>query len=437
MSGMKPNPHPLAEKYVADVCSQVKAKELRPDIQDELLSHLEELIEARLAGHPDEDQEAAVRWAIKQMGDSSEVASGLNRVHKPRTPWAMLVALGLLLAVAIIVMYAVTEAYASNEMARFNGYNFAGQQLFHIAIGLAIMFMLSRLPYQRLIQHTNWLYGGAVLLMVVELIAGTEINGSPIFQVGRISFSIFEASLYIFMVLAAVSLSRSHPGSWRDALRYFIMFTLVPLLLYVIAPRFSLLMIYAFASTILLLMYRRDWRWWLPQSALILLIGSCLWIYSHYAQHRIPSFIARITSPDYLDQQIAEAIRHSAWLGQGGASLVEKLPYLHTESVFTFIIHSLGWLFGIFVVLCVLLLMLLMARAAQLVCHTPGKMIIQAIVIVLAFQFAINICMALGWVPIVGIPMPFISYGGSALLTNLAAIGLVYAIYRRKDMLRA
>jgi len=79
--------------------------------------------------------------------------------------------------------------------------------------------------------------------------------------------------------------------------------------------------------------------------------------------------------------------------------------------------------------------MLQFVRAAQLVRHTPGKMIIHAIVVLLAIQYLFNIAMALGWLPIMGITMPFISYGGSALLINLAAIGLIYSIYRRKDII--
>jgi len=436
MTREKTNIHPLVEQYVSDVCSQVKAKEIRPDIQEELLGHLDELIDARLAAKPDEDREAATRWAIRQMGASHEVASGLNRVHKPRIPWAMLGALGLLLIIAIIVMYAVTDAYASSEMGMFPRRNFAINYILYTALGLAAMFLLSRIHYQRIIQHANWLYALTVILMLVTLTWGSTLNGASILMLGTVSVNFYETSVYILMVLAAISLSRGNPASWQDVVWHLSMYTVVPLVLYGFAYRYSYLMIYALASTILILIYRRTWRWLVPQAGLLMAIGGYLLFFNHYGSTRIASLFEMVASGDYLIQQTGEAIRSSSWFGHGVGSIADRLRYIHSESIFTFIVHSLGWLFGISVLACILLLMHQFVRAARQVRHTPGRMIIHAIVIVLAIQYLINIPMALGWLPVLSIPMPFISYGGSALLTNLAAIGLIYSIYRLKDMVR-
>src|SRR5690606_24626270 len=121
---------------------------------------------------------------------------------------------------------------------------------------------------------------------------------------------------------------------------------------------------------------------------------------------------------------------------QDAESLVYKLPFLHSESIFTFIVYSLGWLFGIFVLTSIILLILQCVRAARVVRDTSGRMIITAIVIVFAIQYVWNIAMALGLLPILSISMPLFSYGGTSMLAQLSAIGLIYAIYRRIDIVR-
>lgn len=432
----KTKTHPLAIAYIEEICSKVKAKDIRPDIQDELLNHLEELIEARLSDEPDEDPDTATRWAIRQMGEPAEVAAGLNRVHKPRIPWAMLGALGFLLIIALFVMDALTRAYASSEHP-ISQYSLLQQHIWNITLGLAVMFVISRIPYRRLLPYAGWLYVGIIALMGFASIWGAEINGQTMYIfIGGMTFNIYEISIYVFMVLSAVALSRSETNSWRDALRHFLLFTVVPIILYLFVPSSSMLILYGSANMILLLVYRRDWRWWIPQAGLLLIISGYLILVSDYVQRRVSAFFQPDSMDGYLYRQIGEAIRTSSWQGRGVESLVDRLPFLHAESVLTFIIHSLGWSFGLLVLATVFLLLLQLTRAARLVRDTPGKMIISAIAILLTMHYIWSFAMTLGWLPVLSISTPFISYGGSATLAQSAAIGLIYAIYRRKDMVR-
>lgn len=433
---MSSHTHPLVAAYIEDICSQVRAKDIRQDIQDELLSHLDELVETRLASHPDEDQDTAIRWAIRQMGDATEVAKGLNRVHKPRIPWALLTALGILLLIALIVMDALTKAYASGHVT-LAGYNLVGQHMIHMSIGVIALIIISRLPYQRLFRYGNWLYVGIIALMGIATLWGPEINAQNLYiKLGSMMFNVYEISLYIFIVLSAVTLSRSNLDSWRDAMQHFGQYTAVPIVLYLLAPASSVLLIYATANLILLLLYRRAWRWLLPQAGLLVAICSFLIVFSRYVQMRITAFFEKNNESGYIYQQTDEAIRNSSWIGQDAESLVYKLPFLHSESIFTFIVYSLGWLFGIFVLTSIILLILQCVRAARVVRDTSGRMIITAIVIVFAIQYVWNIAMALGLLPILSISMPLFSYGGTSMLAQLSAIGLIYAIYRRIDIVR-
>ncbi|WP_059045996.1 hypothetical protein [Paenibacillus rubinfantis] len=105
--------HPLLQAYVDQVGQQVKAREIRQEIKEEISEHLYELWESIRSDEVDD--ESAARLAVAQMGASEEIAKGLNRVHKPRIPWGMLAFLGLMLPLALLVMYAVQLGYQAGD----------------------------------------------------------------------------------------------------------------------------------------------------------------------------------------------------------------------------------------------------------------------------------------------------------------------------------
>lgn len=429
------NVHPLVQQYVNDVCRQVKARELRKDIKEELESHLEELIGFKQAQGLDDD--AAVHWAIAQMGDKCLVAKGLNQVHKPRIPWAMLGSLVLLLTIALVTMYAVELSYkaASSIMG---GIQLFVRQAAYMAAGLVVLLGLSRIHYRTLLNFTWTLYGVTIVLMLIVFIWGPQVNGATSsIRLGPITLDVMGISPYLFIVSAA-GLLYQRQESWRVVLWHTVLFTMVPLVLFAASPSFSNLVIYAFAYALFLYVSRCGWRWLVPHVFIVTMLFILFVLLNRHSRERLAFFYRHEVSADagYIYIQIDEAVRSAGWWGHGFASVTKRLPLIHSDTIFTYIVYSQGWFFGIFVLLSALLFVSQLIKAALSVRDTYGKKLINGLGAIFAVQFIWSIGMSLGVLPISAVTLPFISYGGSALLAQLAATGIIYNVYRRKDMIQ-
>lgn len=431
------NLHPLLQEYTKQVSRQVKARELRQEISEEIAGHLDELWESlRDQGL---DDEAAARQAIAQMGDTDAVARGLNRVHKPRVPWAMLSVLTLLLGIALLVMYAVQLSYAAGS-GRMSDYDLLVRQAFYMAVGLTVLFALSRIHYRGLRSYSWAIYGTAIVILLGAHLLGQQVNGASFWVIGALGLSLnFNVFCpYLFTIAAAGVLSRGYENG-RTALRQLVVFGIIPLLLFASIPSIASLMLYAVTFALMLVFSGYGRRWVMAHLSLVTAIFLLPALLSGYGQNRLIGFLWRYRDPDgygYTYTKIDEAIRSAGWRGHGFGLQMDWLPSIHSDTIFTYLVYSLGWLFGAFVLLSVLFFIFHLIKAGLAIKESYGKMLITGLGALFAVQFFWSIGMSLGILPISGVSFPLISYGGSGLLTQLAAIGLIYSVYRRKDIIR-
>lgn len=428
------NLHPLLQEYVSQVSGQVKARELRQEIREEIAGHLDELWEAKRAEGLDD--EAAARQAIAQMGNTDSVAEGLNRVHRPRVPWMMLISLALLLMIALLAMYAVKLSYQAGEG---HGYDtdFFGKQAVFIGIGLAVLFILSRIHYGILNNYSWMLYGLAVVLILITNYASPNVNSARVFILSGLNLTAI--CPYLFLIAAAAALSRKYARR-RTALWQLVVLGIIPLLLFAVIPSFPSLILYAVAFALMLFFSRYGWRWVLAYLSMVASIFVLPLLLSGFGQKRLGAFLRPWEDAEgsgYLYLQIEEAVRTAGWQGHGFGSSMEVLPQIHSDNVFTYLIYSLGWVFGILVLMIVLLFITQLVKTAVSVRDPYGKMLIAGLGALFSVQFVWSIGMSLRLLPISSVSFPLISYGGSGLLAQLGAIGLIYGVYRRKDMVRA
>ncbi|WP_026326422.1 FtsW/RodA/SpoVE family cell cycle protein [Paenibacillus ginsengihumi] len=427
--------HPLLQDYIRDVGRQIKARELRKEITQEIAGHLDDLMDrGRQQGH---DDDAAARFAIAQMGDAAAVAQGLNRVHKPRVPWGMLCCLALLAAIALIAMYAVQLSYDAGSRG-------AGRLFFKHAVfttaGIMAFFIISRLPYRKLIHFSWMLYIGTLALVLATYFWGVQLNGTRThFHLGTLLVDAQAISPYLFIISAAGMLYwHKDKAGWRTAALHTAMFSAVPMLYYMAVSSLHDLLVFAAAYALLMYVSRMGWRWLAPHA----LLSACLlggYGFSRDGQRRLTGFLYPHEDPrgaGYMYLQVKDAIQSAGWLGRGFDSIVEKLPYVQADAIFTYIVYSFGWLAGLLVAGIVLFFLLQLLQSAAAVRDPYGKMLIAGLASLLAVQFIWCIGMSLGLLPISASRLPFISYGGSSLLVQWAAAGLIYGVYRRKDMIR-
>ncbi len=429
--------HPLIQKYVDDVCRQVKAKQLREDIRQEISSHLEELMELKRSQGAD-DQTAAT-WAIDQMGDPSSVARGFNQVHRPRFPWGVFGLLALLLIIAVSAMHAVELGYRTSGHVMADAGLFKKQAVF-IMIGIVMLLLLSRIHYRKLLPFSWLIYAGAVVLLLAGTAAGMHVNGvSGYIDAGPVTIRTADASLFLFVIALAGFLCRRQE-SWKAAAIHALLFAVVPIVLYAMIASFSTMALYAAVLVIICVLAGCSWRWMLPHLLLFLCFFAFYPLVSLHARTRLTAFLHRYNDPDgagYLYVQIDEAMRSAGWLGQGFDSIQERLPYVHADMIFTYLVHGLGWLAGAAILFIVIVFVTQLAKAMGAVKESYGKLLIAGIGTLFAVQFAWNIGMSAGFLPLAPVSLPLISYGGSGMVMQLAAMGIIFSVYRQKDMVRA
>lgn len=132
--------------------------------------------------------------------------------------------------------------------------------------------------------------------------------------------------------------------------------------------------------------------------------------------------------------QLREVLSISGHFGQGLTFTPGTLPDLHTDFIFAFITYTFGWLANILLIIFMIIFLVRIALIARQVKTGYAKLLISGIATVLAVQFVWHIVMNLGAAPIAGVGLPFISYGGSQLVINTAAVGMILSIYRRKNI---
>ncbi|GAA4874573.1 FtsW/RodA/SpoVE family cell cycle protein [Paenibacillus vulneris] len=428
--------HPIIDDYLDSVIRLVKARELHKDIRREIADHLEELVS--LKREEGSSEEEAARWAVRQMGEPSVVGSELNKVHKPRIPWGLIGWVAVWLIFSFVAMYAVELSYAGMERRSY--IPFLLKKVEFTAIGLIPMILLLFFDYRRMLKHSWVMYKGTALITLITVLSGTQVNGTRAYiSLGLIQLDWISISIYLFIISAAGILCNSD-SSRRSGWKQHLLLMVVPTYLYLLSPSLSSIILYVCSYLILLYFVTKSWRVVLTP---VLLFGAfmavVLWV-SEYRLHRFIAFLNPHSDPNgtgYIYMQISQALRSAGWWGYGLGAVYTRLPEIHTDNLFTYLIYSFGWLGGMAVIVCAVLFAVQMLQAFANVRDRYGKILIGGLGGLLVLQFIWNIGMAAGVLPIVGgISLPFLSYGGSHLLAEMAAMGIMFSVYRRKDMIR-
>ncbi|MFH5187509.1 FtsW/RodA/SpoVE family cell cycle protein [Paenibacillus sp. TAB 01] len=429
--------HPLIQQYLSSVCMQIRARELHKEIRQEMAVHLEELVGCKREEGADE--ETAVRWALEQMGDPETVGAGLNRVHKPRIAWGLIGGLAALLIISLVAMYAVGLSYAAVPNGPFNGYHFLQNKMVFTFLGLGVAAVLVFFDYRKLRAYSLMIYTGAVLVTFLTMAYGHQVNGvRGYLYIAGFGMDWTTVSVFVF-ILCAAGMMLDKEKSLKAWCVQQLLFVAVPAGLYLGANSFSSLFLYTSAYLILSYYIRRSWKELIPVVSSGALFFLNFLFSKDYAMERLTAFLDRGSDPlgaGYMYIRVDEAVRSAGWWGHGFAAVNTRLPMIHTDTLFTYLIYSLGWLAGGAIVLCIVLLLVQMVSIVLEVKDPYGKGLVAGLAALFAVQFVWSIGMSVGMLPIMGISLPLIGYGGSQLLIHMAALGLMLSVYRRKDMIR-
>lgn len=367
---------------------------------------------------------------------------GLARATGP--DWVLLGAVLALCALSVLLVWSATAPRAALTGADSTG--FLTRQLINIGIGLVLMVLVSVLDHRWVRIVTPLVYLGAVAGLGLVLAAGSTINGSQSWlRVGGLSIQPAEfAKLAVVIGMALVLAERTETRRGRvGGVEIFLMLAIagVPAALILAQPDLGTMLVLSATVFGVLTVCGVPRRW------LLLLLGGAaaaavaavsLGLLKAYQLDRFLAFVDPSLDPrgaGYNVEQARIAIGNGGLWGQGLFQGTQTragfVPEQQTDFVFTVAGEELG-LIGAATVIALLGVVLwralAIARASE---DVFGRVAAAGIACWFGFQAFQNIGMCLGIMPVTGVPLPFVSYGGSSLFAGMLAVGLLHNVHRR------
>lgn len=336
----------------------------------------------------------------------------------------------LLVAPAIVlILLSLTTLYSVNPV-------FFRDQLFSLAFASILFLACSQINFQSFISLRFPIYILSLVTFFVVLIIGLESRGATRWiEIFGVSIQFSE----IFKPFLAISLASFLSTRENTSIRTFIktILLLVPIFVLVyFQPDLGNALIYTAVTGLTMLIYGFPLLWFGLSLLPLLIALPSLWDLLHdYQRQRILTFIRPTSDPlgsSYNLIQAVIAVGSGGIIGKGLSESTQSglrfLPERHTDFIFATLSESLGFVGGLFVILLFAFLLhrilVIFSRA-----DTPfGKIFAACAFCIVAVHFFVNIGMNIGILPIVGVTLPFVSFGGSSLVSNAILLGFLSAL---------
>jgi len=338
----------------------------------------------------------------------------------------------IILVLFILMLFSLINNYSAAFILSMYD-NYFIKQLIWFLIGFFIIWLSNKLNISLLIKYSFYLYIIGNILLLLALIIGTNINGATRWiDIGFFSLQPSEF-MKIFIILYLILFSKKKMSDFKYIIFSFIII-LIPSILTFLEPDTGALIPY-FLIWVAFLINKGINKWWyiISSSLILLLSSSFLYFYYNYQDAFVSFFgtsffyrMDRLTNfGDEEGYQISRALTSIGSAGLFGRSLSdipEYFPEAPTDFAFALLINNIGFV-GIIIFLIIYSYFIYILIS---LINKKNKLLMLSIVLILLSQFSINILMNIGLMPIIGITLPFISYGGSSLISYFILISLAF-----------
>jgi rod shape determining protein RodA len=364
-------------------------------------------------------------------------------------PRALRLPLDPLLTLAVIglgICSIVTLGKATKNLVPGQPHYYVDRQLLYLIVGFVFMIVLSRIDYARLRRLKNVIYGALIFSILAVLGLGHAARGSQ----RAINFPLFSfqaselGKILLILALAAFVVERSRSLRGRDTTIRVMIAALVPAMFVIAQPDLGSGMVYMVIAYTMLFVAGTSWRHLAGLAALVAASAAFVLVAAPaagvhvlkpYQVARLTAFLHPSSNPQkegYQQQESKIAIGAGQKTGRGvNASQIPNgfVPESHTDFIFAAVGEQYGFV-GAGLVL--LLYGLLISRALRVLVMAKdlfGSLVAAGVAAMLMFQVFVNVGMTIGIMPITGVTLPLLSYGGSSVITTLLAVGLLQSIY--------
>lgn len=352
----------------------------------------------------------------------------------PRLDPVLLVLLFLIIGFGLAVLYSAS----GQDMAVVN------RQAIRLGFGLVAMLVISQVPPRVLRAWTPWLYGFGVAMLLATLVLGVGRNTQRWLDLGVMRFQPSELmKLAVPMMVAWYLHSRVLPPSVKaTAVSFGIL--LIPALLIYRQPDLGTALLVAASGVFTLYLAGLGWRVLLGSAGLAAAAAPVLWlVMEEYQRDRVRTFLNPEADPlghgwNIIQSKIAVGsggLNGKGWLN-GTQSNLEFIPERHTDFILAVLSEEFG-LVGVSILM--LIYIMVIARGlyiASIARDTGSRLLAGALSLTLFVYVLVNGGMVSGVLPVVGVPLPLISYGGTSAVTLLAGFGMMMSIYGHRKFIR-
>jgi cell division protein FtsW len=347
----------------------------------------------------------------------------------------------LLVSVLFLTLFGLFIIYDASSFVAFRDfadkYHFVKDQIFWIVLGIASLLIFSRIDY-----HRFYNLAIPILLVALGFLGLVFIPGIGVKVLGasrwiNLRFTVFQPSEFVKLALA-IYLAAWFSSKEKGRVGAFLLLLGLVLGLVMLEPDMGTAAIILAEGLVLYFLSGAKLTYFAILAPIIAFGGFIFAKLEPYRAARLATFLntdQNISSTSYHVRQILIALGSGGLTGVGLGNSLQKYAYLPenaTDSIFAIIAEELGFVGACFIIA---IFLVIIWRGFYIAIHSKddfGRLLAGGITTFLAAQIFINLAAQTALLPLTGIPLPFISYGGSALIINLSAIGILISIARQR-----
>lgn len=349
--------------------------------------------------------------------------------------WPMLLIVMIISGIGVVQIFSATRGTAFQDAW--------WKQIVYIGLGLLLMWVVTAIDYHNLIDRANILYISALGGLVAVLVIGKQVLGGRrwIPMPGGFNLQVSEFAKLVILLIVARQLARFSTDvlEFRDLLRIVVVVA-IPMVLIAVEPDLGTALTYLPILMIGVFLAGMRWQYWTAIVVVALvLVPLGFHFMKDYQRDRILTFLDPDLDPKGKGYQLIQS-RISVGAGgmwgkgvtKGSQTQLGFLPIPHTDFIFSAFAEEHGFV-GVIVVLSMYFVLLMqIVQNAQTAPDRAGMFVCMGVAALLLFHLLVNVGMVVGRMPVTGIPLPLMSYGGSSLWSVFMCLGLVNNVRIRR-----
>lgn len=359
--------------------------------------------------------------------------------------WLLFAVVLLLVFCGLAIIYSITLGQGNVVNGSILSSPLLHKQIISLAIGIIFFCVFSLANYRLFYLCSRYLFFGIIILLLSVLFCGDTIRGTTgWFEIGGFNFQPVEVAKLILIVILAKYFTIN--GRYLAQFRHVILSGIISLIiisLVLLQPDFgsAIILILIWGGMMFCAGVSKKYLILVALTAILVMALSWLFVLKNYQKERLLVFLNPQADPQGSGYHVAQSIiaigsgqLFGKGLGFGSQSQLKFLPESHTDFIFAVIAEEMGFVSVIFFFALFAFLYYRLIKISKDSVDDFGSLFCVGIIISLFSQMFINLAMNIGVLPVTGLPLPFVSFGGSSLIMSLTMIGVAQNVYIKSQI---